>query len=81
MGRPLFYEFVPKACQTGRPGSTETDDESGLADTRFVVVGLAAEEGMGSWENVSFPSSLIPIDSGQSLLFGRQWDGVIESTK
>ena len=77
MGRPLFYEFVPKACQTDR-----TDDESGLADTRFVVfVGLAAEEEMGSWGIVSFPPSLIPIDSGQSLLFGRQWDGVIESTK
>ena len=79
MGRPLFYEFVPKACQTDRD---RTDDESGLADTRFVVfVGLAAEEEMGSWEIVSFPPSLIPIDSGQSLLFGRQWDGVIESTK
>ena len=25
--------------------------------------------------------SLIPIDSGQSLLFARQWDGVIESDK
>ena len=42
MGRPLFYEFVPKACQTLGQTGLNGDDEAGLADTRFVV-------GRGKW--------------------------------
>ena len=71
MGRPLFYEFVPKACQVKR-GWLTRDLWSGGG-------GRTGRE-MGFWGERLRPS-LIPIDSGQSLLFARQWDGVIESDK